>query len=421
MMKQTENKTPHIAYLGEYGFPEGFAAIQRQLLVSMGLVENDCKVTVVSFKGVHHRRVNFPPEGQLKGVRYCYTSGSIYRPKSFWGRNKQKISGRIHELGLLRKWKRQQNLDACIVSTRSFGLLALYWFWLKLFGVPMYLSAVELGSSIQARRASRMTRLNDYMYERLGYRLPTGIMPISDLLLQLCRERAPKVPVLKTPIICDFDEFDLDIEEGEEIQLVYCGSPSYFEVIGFILQAFDQLKLFEKPVYLDLILGGGDQAALDRIHEAIAQMVHRDRVRLHRNISREEVARLYKKATALIIPLRPTLQDEARFPHKLGEYLASGNAVITSAIGEINQYPFIDKENALVAGSYDVDQFSAQMQYAIDYPSRARAIGAAGRAMGLMYFDYYKIGRDIKQFMFSTNQKQEKALHPLAVEKQTQL
>ena len=79
----------------------------------------------------------------------------------------------------------------------------------------------------------------------------------------------------------------------------------------------------------------------------------------------------YKNAKALLIPLRPITQDEARFPHKIGEYLASGNPAISTNYGEIKHY-FKDQETMLIADSYQINDFAGKMQYILDFPGGSK-------------------------------------------------
>ena len=41
---------------------------------------------------------------------------------------------------------------------------------------------------------------------------------------------------------------------------------------------------------------------------------------------------------ALLIPLRNTIQDIARFPNKLSEYVGVSGLIITTDVGEIKDY-----------------------------------------------------------------------------------
>ncbi|MDV7401524.1 glycosyltransferase, partial [Arthrospira platensis SPKY1] len=82
-----------------------------------------------------------------------------------------------------------------------------------------------------------------------------------------------------------------------------------------------------------------------------------------------------------------------------GEYLAAGRPVITTAYGEILRYDFVDGETALVADSYDEENFARKMQFVADHPEKAGEIGRRGREMGLTHFDFRKVGRQLYDFL----------------------
>lgn len=389
---------PHILYLGEWGFPVGFAAIQRQLLLSRGLVNSGCKVTVLSFKGSHSKEVELPPTGTYQEVDYQYTAGTIYKANGFLKRNYQKLYGRLKELFFILKQGRRGNLEAGVVSTRNFYLLFWYWLIFRLIKKPIILSVVELNSAISSRNKSFINNLNDRLYEKYAYRIVNGCLPISDYLQHLIQEKAPNTKTLKSPIICDFSEALKKKENPNEIKFLYCGSPSYFELIDFVLLSFEQLEINDQ-IFLDFVLGGKNVDHYNRVVEKVKQHKFASQIRLHRNIPRNELLMHYSTAHALLIPIRPTVQDAARFPHKLGEYLSSETPVITTAYGEINNYDFIDEETALVASAYDIYKFSERMNYVIQHFEEAKEIGIRGRKMGINNFDFKKLGQELKDFI----------------------
>ena len=101
---------------------------------------------------------------------------------------------------------------------------------------------------------------------------------------------------------------------------------------------------------------------------------------------------------ALLIPLRPTFQDIARFPHKIGEYLASGNPVISTNYGEVKYY-FRDMDNMLIAENYDVQEFAEKMQYVINNINEVKRIGLNGKELALKQFNYQAQGEVIDKFL----------------------
>ena len=96
--------------------------------------------------------------------------------------------------------------------------------------------------------------------------------------------------------------------------------------------------------------------------------------------------------------MRPTFQDIARFPHKTGEYLASGNPVISTNYGEIKYY-FIDGKSMLLAKTYDINLFTEKMQFVIDNPTEAQKIGLEGRNVASKLFDYRYKAKEIDDFL----------------------
>jgi glycosyltransferase involved in cell wall biosynthesis len=88
----------------------------------------------------------------------------------------------------------------------------------------------------------------------------------------------------------------------------------------------------------------------------------------------------------LLLPLRNTIQDKARFPFKISEYLASGRPIITSDVGVISEY-FIDNENALICIPDDIDSFVEKLNYVIFNSYAANEIGNKGYLLGKNYFN----------------------------------
>ncbi len=393
-------KPPHILCLGERGFPVGFGAIQRMLLISKGLIQNGCKVTVISFKGPHSKEYKFPAIGIYEGVDYIYTSGSIYRPKGFFKRNWQKIKGKINELLLIRKLKKRNDLAGCLVSTMHVDLLLIYWIWFKINRIPLILNYDEMISAISSR--SNWEKLNDYLFDYIAIKFTDAICPISDYLWNHVIKYAPNRPLFKLPVLCDYEKFKRPDTDTQETVFLYCGAASYLPLIQFVTESFNQLAIEGRPIFLNFVLGG-EKKDLAKVKGVIEATRNKNNIRIFPNVDHSMIPDHYAKASALLIPLRPTIQDAARFPHKIAEYLASGKAIITTNYGEIRNYEFADEYSALIAGSYDPIEYSEKLQFVIDRPKLTHEIGIRGRDLGMQHFDHVKIGRHLKDFILQLN------------------
>ena len=398
MKNQAGHTADHVVFLGEAGFPLGLAAIQRLTLLAKSLTMAGCEVLVISRKGVHdpNHKALHDIRGIHEGIHFVYTTDSVYRPNKFLKRNIQKVKGLYYEYTLLRSLKRKNKLDLAVLSTMSSFHAFRYRLISRMIGFPLVLNLVELASSIP-HRSSLSQKINDFLYDNYVIRNVDAALPISDFLLERFKNYSPYKPVFKIPILCDFEEFEVSAQRGANIHFLYLGAASYTELISFVIDAFDHLGNIPDNVHLNFIVGGKDDA-IQNVKNLINRSRNTEKIKLFHNIPREDIPGHLAKASALLIPLRPTVQDKARFPHKIGEYLASGTPMITTAYGEINSYEFKDLHTALVADTFNLDAVAHKMQFVVDHPDQAIKIGLRGRQFGLKNFDYRLFGDKMRLF-----------------------
>jgi glycosyltransferase involved in cell wall biosynthesis len=398
-MNQTKNnKKLHVVYLGEVGFPYGLASIQKMILISKALINEGAKVTVINRKGIFDpdKPIDLPLEGIFEGIHYKYTSGSIYKPKGFLKRNIQKLKGVIGEFNYIRALRKNKELDTGIISCYHFGQVFLYRFYSFLFNFPVVYNYVEMASAIEHRRGV-VRKINDFLFERLLVGSMAGALPISQVLIDNYKKIAPGKSYLKIPILSDFGQFDIPRKEPDHPHFLYCGALDYKEVIDFVLKAYELLPS-DIDTHLYLILGGGSKATYEKLLEEISEKEKSSMVKVIHNVPHAQIPVYYSQATALLIPMRPTLQDAARFPHKIAEYVASGNPMISVNFGEVAQY-FTDGEDGLIAEDYDPALFAEKMKFVLDHPEEAKLIGKKGKELGLKEFNHLNYGTRLKGFL----------------------
>ncbi len=191
----------------------------------------------------------------LKGVHYRYTSGYIHRPSSFLHRSWMKLVGKWNELQYIRNLHQKGELSGCLLSAMHIDILLIYRLWFSLYGIPVILNFDELNSAI-ASQTSFKDRINDFFFDRWVAKLTDGMCPISDYLIQYVRDKGRPQPIMKLPILCDFNRFEITETDHSVVCFLYCGAASYRELISFIIEAFDGLELSDKNVSLQFILGG---------------------------------------------------------------------------------------------------------------------------------------------------------------------
>ena len=190
-------------------------------------------------------------------------------------------------------------------------------------------------------------------------------------------------------------------KEPNDKYFLFCGAPN-LKLIRFILETYDRIDTSSR-VHLYLVVNGKKES-LDRMHAEIGKMKNKDFIKTFSRLPYADLVQLYLGAIGLLIPLRNNFRDIARFPHKIGEYTAAGNPIITTNYGEIKNY-FKDQETALIANDYDVDQFAKKLEFVVDQPEQAKQIGFNGHQVGLEHFNYESYGIRLKEFMRSLRGK----------------
>lgn len=366
--------------------------------MARGLAEAGCEVSIINRKGVidPKRGLEDRPEGEHQGLRYYTAGGTLLRPKGFIERNFLKVFGIFQEMALLMRLKRQRGLDVVVLDTPYLGVILLYWLLRFILGYKLVYQYVEMRSEI---RKPGKSRLEQWRHEQIDHRVIKwfdGVLPISSVLHAWVAQRKPEMPILRVPVLADYNQFFLEKSPDRPPYFLYCGSAAYSEVIFFIFDAFEALP-HHGALELHLIIRG-PQAKQKVIRDRAAASPLAAYIQIFSDLPYEELAQRYVDALGLLIPLRPTKQDAARFPYKVSEYLATGNPVVTTNYGELRGY-FRDGENGLVAASYDLAQYVEKLQYIVDHPREAAAIGQAGYRMGIEHFHYARIGERFSRYL----------------------
>lgn len=373
------------------------AEVQKMTLVSQSLVHAGHSVNIISnwtmFKETDYP--GFQKQGNIKGIDYVYTCDSAFQAKGAFGRKWQRFRGVIKEFFYLAKLKREKKIDFAILSTHSIRTLTYYVLVSKLFGFKTILNYVEFYSGIKKRNADTIVQINDYLYDKFGPKMVDANFPISEFLIEHLNKISPAKKYLKIPVLTDYHKYDGIVHKNEAPYFLYCGAALYKDVVKFVIDAYSSLS---DPRFRLHLVVSGSQENMDILKAHMAQSKYPERIKLFSRLPEKDLFEQYKNAAALLIPLRPEFQDIARFPHKIGEYLASGNPVISSNYGEVKFY-FTDHENMLIAENYDVKEFAEEMQFVMDNPEKARKIGEAGYQFGKRHFDYVLYGNMIGAFL----------------------
>lgn len=387
----------NIIYLGIDGFPEGFAQVQKQILICKSLIAAQAQVTVISTKGRSAKQLNkdLKVKGNFEGINYIYSSLYAYRPKSFFLRTFFKIIGRILELFFIVSIRKRSTKNIAIISTKNILILKYYYFILHLLGFKVVLSYEEFVSSLPSGNINN-TKVS---FDDIAYKYCDGIMPISSYLENFIKSKDSLKKTFKIPVLADFDLIDSIFTEGKECnKALFCGSSAYYENICFIIDSFEFVN--NTAINLELIIHGSKEqnSKIDKYIESASSK--KARIKIKSNLTYDDLIRSYKRAKILLIPLVKNDRDSARFPHKIAEYTASNIAILTTSVGEINQY-FEDSKNAFIVDDYDPFLYGNKLNYILENFELANQVAKNAYNLGRSKFHYQSIGEPLFRFFNS--------------------
>jgi glycosyltransferase involved in cell wall biosynthesis len=389
-----------VIHLGSSGFPDGNAQIQRIRLTFKGLKLAGC-IPLILNKHSIRKTGNTRRLTRYQGIPYIFLSAFVSRPDNFIWRNLNKFTGYFGELVLL--IKKRKSIHTAIFYDSSFAQLLYYRILSKLLGFKLIIQYVEYRSSIRHGR-NLLTHLNDLAFDNYCFFLCDGIIVISEFLRNRTISKNIFLPIIKIPAICDFDEFDTELKVKAENYLMYCGTIIYIEVIEFVLDLFIRLKKSEMYGGRLLFVVGGDAKDVDykRLENKINNSHYKESILLQKNIPYQELIALYKKSELLIVPLRNTQQDIARFQHKIGEYTATRRPIISTNIGELKYY-FKTGFSAILAEEYSIESYMNKLNGMLSSKATLAQIGEEGFKVGQEKLNYKTYAFELKQFITELN------------------
>lgn len=303
-----------------------------------------------------------------------------YRPKSFVKRNLLRVTSFFREYLLIKKLDKEIKISWLNIYTQFFGICFFYVILSKIFRFKTILHYVEFRSEIKGRNL--FFKLNDYLFDHYAVYLCDRILPISSFINNHTLELKPKAVTLVVPPICNFDYFNIiEPEVADKKYFVFCGSAGYEKVLLFIIESF--LMIHKKyEINLQLVVNG------KITNLAILQLIeaNKDRILIYSGIEYNTLIAKYKGSLAQLIPLRNTIQDCARFPQKICEYLASRRPIVTTNFGEIPHY-FIDSKDAVISDKFDTNSFSKKLEWVLENQEEIKVISENSYSLGLNLFN----------------------------------
>jgi glycosyltransferase involved in cell wall biosynthesis len=211
----------------------------------------------------------------------------------------------------------------------------------------------------------------------LNYHWATAIVVISSYLLDKYKKSNGK-PVVLIPITERINFNEDKNRFNNPLQVVYAGTFANKDGVKDIIDGFMNFNRDYSSAQL-ILTGKSDQ-----------QILYKEKYKDHKNIifkgyiSDQEFYPLLKNADVLCMCRTESGFANAGFPFKLGEYLATGNPVISTKVSDVETY--LTAVDAYLIDPNSPQQITRSLKEIVANPEEARKIGLNGLKKCKKYF-----------------------------------
>lgn len=314
----------------------------------------------------------------------------VYAPS-----NQQKLFNRLVYPFYLLKILKQCYIEGCrnIIYHYGYPSIESVFFLKKAkkMGMKIVFDIVENIYAFSTQRMSLIHKLKYvsgmYLAKKLAH-LGDLCFAISQPLMGLCEQLTRKqIPTLFLPISVDVNlvaSYAKNREDNSTI-VFYGGSFGKKDGFPYLIQGFMQARKQNKQLCLYLT-GKIARESIEEVQKLLNQSETADAIHYFGCVPKDVYYTYVANADILCMPRVNSLFANSGFPFKLGEYLASGNAVIATRISDVEKY-LTHKKNAILIEPENPDAIcDAILELAGDVNNR-ECIGKEGRIVAKENFD----------------------------------
>jgi glycosyltransferase involved in cell wall biosynthesis len=382
-MSDKSKKRIAVIYIGGGGFPKFFTAVaQKSYLIAKCFLTENIRVHILN-RNVSHYKV-----GHYKKVTYANLplKAKLINLILFW----------LHFIRVSQKFKNKKYKVVVFVTYSWLTDILFLRFLSKILNFTVIINIMEW------HLASDNKSIKAILFDNIAVRFCDAFIPISDFIRDELKKRIPYKPFLKIPILVDYNAIEsISCSSNKERNkyFLYCGTAGYYSVIKIIMDAYSRYAMDGGSVSLKLVISGKSKY-IEAIENEIKNNKYEKKIQLLSKLPYEDLIYYYKNALAFLIPLRNNTQDKARFPHKIGEYLACKRPIITTNWGEVRRY-FTNNINSFIAGGFNSQSLSEVMKKVANNESLCDIVGKNGYDLGKKMFHYERYSKELVSFIES--------------------
>jgi len=370
-----------IIYQGD--FPEGGAGTSRIKDFCKGLQElgHHTKLMLMWASHFNDSGINTATEGNYENTPYIYINKRNTRPKSYIG----KFFDTVKSLFRTNRYliKNRKNIDVLFLYSPDIHYYIHIYMLARILSIPVVIEQTELKSSQYWQYKKSMFYYLNKFDERFSHFFAKHITVNSTRLQQYYIKSygTERVHLLSNTI--DSSRFAHIIIPTKGC-IGYIGSFGVKDGLLLIIEAFAEAKKEHDFITLKLM---GYCENQKNILELIKKLGIENSVELTGPLLYNEVPAQLQNCDLLLMNRIDSTYANFGFPNKLGEYMATGNPVISTDVSDVSLY-FTHGEDLYIIPPNNTAALAMGIIERYDDVDKFDQMGISGKQKALALFDY---------------------------------
>jgi glycosyltransferase involved in cell wall biosynthesis len=370
------------------------ASANRWLTLIQGLNQLGVEIEIVVVGSYQNRneKQKFGKQYNSDGIKITYLTNKVV--DGIWQRRYHAYIGKILEIANTRKViTKELNAFTGIVWTENDVDL-----WKIITTIPnkAFTLIAEMSEFLDINQYNKGNALQRKLgvekqtyFEHIYINNLDGFILMTKTLMSHYKNFPKLKPELfHLPMTVDLERFDTNLPTPEGFEQPYIAFVGVMndakDGVNILIEAFAKIHT-QFPEYKIYLVGGWNYDTPNH-QKLIKQYDLQNKVFWKGEYPRNEIPAIIKNANLLVLPRPDSKQAQGGFPTKLGEYLATGNPVCATTVGELSHY-LIDKESIYFAEPGSINSFADAMTKSLLDPKEAHLIGKKGREVAEKQFN----------------------------------
>ena len=386
-------------------FPTGGAAATYLNLFCKGVKENGGEIKVYLFKGYVHKKDKKNKNKKNiteSGVKYTFFA-STNRPENKFLKILEDAFTIIQVTAFMLRLTFIRKKITILVYSNEFPFNLPIYLLSKLFFIKIVSFVPEFYDKKELQSMGRFKIFTWYSF-LLNYtilnKLSNRIIVFSDFLKNdYIKKGYNKKNIIVQPNLTDLRDWYIPAQ-AIKYTIGYAGTPSKKDGIFELLSSIKILK--DKGIFINAIIIGdstGKESYLPSLKELCNNLNISAQINFTGFLSQQDVKKYLNECQILAVTRPNTKQTQAGFPTKLGEYLATGNPVVITNVGEITLF-LKDEVNAYIAEPDSSKKFSEKLIEALSDQNRIK-VGLEGQKLVYTEFNYLTQAKKLEELFMN--------------------